>query len=169
MGRSHMASGALTGVGVSYLTDASPAIAVGFTAIVTVAALLPDFDHPNATGPRYLGWPGQLVAAVIGAFFGHRGLTHSFLGLGALTLALAFVPGLPFWAAAAVVTGCVVHIIGDMLTVSGVPLFWPADQRFRIGWMRAGGHFETLVVFPLLVTAASVVGAAFVLGKGIPQ
>ncbi len=164
MGRGHLASGVLTGALVSAVADLDPARAVVFTGITTVCALLPDVDHPDATLPRYLGWPGRVAAWTIGRIFGHRGLTHSVLGIGLLSAGLAFVPGLPAFVIWAILLGCVTHVLGDMLTISGVPLFWPLDQRFRIGWMRTGSFFETAILTPFLIACAGLACVGYIAG-----
>jgi inner membrane protein len=156
MGDSHRFTGVISGSLVAVAAGLDPGKAVAFIAITTVSALLPDMDHPGATLPRMLGWPGRALAARISAVVGHRTLTHSVLGIGLLVIGLAFVPGIPAFCLAAVVLGCLTHIIGDMITVSGVPLFWPHKREFRIGRMRAGGQFETLVMTPLLAVGAVV-------------
>lgn len=156
MGRSHMASGVLTGALVATVTELDPAHALAFTGIVTVCSLLPDMDHPDARLPRYLGWPGRVIAWIIGSLFGHRGLTHSVLGMGLLSAGMAFIPHLPAYCYWAVLLGSATHVLGDMLTISGVPLFWPLDQRFRIGWMRTGSFFETAIFCPFLIACAGL-------------
>lgn len=155
MGDQHLWSGVVTGALVAVAVDLPADHAVLFVAVTAVAALLPDMDHPDATMPRALMWPGRALAAVIGAIFGHRTLTHSVVGVGLLCLGMAVIPRLPTFCYLAVILGCVTHIIGDMITVSGVPLFWPHKHEFRIARMRAGGHFEMLVVAPLLMAAAA--------------
>lgn len=159
MGRQHVSSGVMAGALVAYVAKLDPGQATAFITITSVSSLLPDIDHPGAMLPRLLGWPGRMVAAIINAVFGHRTLTHSVLGIGLLGAGMAFIPRLPEHCYWAVILGCVVHVLGDMLTVSGVPLFWPTGRDYRIGWMRAGGEFETLVMTPLLaIGAAASVG-----------
>jgi membrane-bound metal-dependent hydrolase YbcI (DUF457 family) len=63
-----------------------------------------------------------------------------------------------------VILGCVTHILGDMLTVSGVPVLWPAKRCYRIGRMRTGGQFEMLFVQPLLAICAVASAALVVSG-----
>lgn len=159
MGTSHMLSGVITGSVVACAGDLPPAQAVAFIGITSVCALLPDMDHPDARLPRMLGWPGRALAAIISAVFGHRTLTHSVLGVGLLSVGLAFIPGLPGYMSWAILLGCVTHILGDMLTVSGVRIWWPHRAVWRLGRMRVNGHFEQLVMTPLLaVGAAASVG-----------
>jgi inner membrane protein len=158
MGRNHAATGVLTGSGVAWVAQMNPAQAAAFIAITTACSLLPDFDHPDAMGPRTFGWPGRTLAWLIGTLFGHRGLTHSVLGVGLLSAGLGFVPHLPGFCYAAVILGCATHILGDMTTVSGVPLFWPLDRCFRVGVMRTGQYFETQILTPILAVVSTVVG-----------
>lgn len=155
MGRQHATSGVITGSLVAYAFHLDPGQAAAFIPLTAVASLLPDMDHPGAMLPRSLGWPGRMLAALINSVFGHRTLTHSVLGIGALSAGMAFIPHLPEHCYWAVILGCVTHVLGDMLTISGVPVFWPMGRDYQIGWMRAGGQFEKLVMTPLLVIGAA--------------
>lgn len=171
MGRNHVATGVLTGSGAAWLAQLNPGQAAAFIGITSVCALLPDFDHPDAVGPRAFGWPGRTLAWLIGTIFGHRGITHSVLGVGLLSAGLAFVPHLPAFCYWAVILGCVTHILGDMCTVSGVPVFWPFGRCFRVGVMRTGHYFETQILTPILAVVSTVVGVGTVLllTKGYAQ
>ena len=66
---------------------------------------------------------------------------------------LAIVP----WVVAG---GVIVHILGDALTLSGVPvpLLWLVDRRhtWRLGLFRTGGQLELLLVTPVLSIACLV-------------
>jgi inner membrane protein len=168
MGRNHAATGVLTGSGVAWLAQMNPGQAAAFIAVTSACSLLPDFDHPNAIAPRAFGWPGRTLAWCIGSLFGHRGLTHSVLGLGVLSAGMVFIPHLPEFCYWAVILGCVTHILGDMCTVSGVPLLYPLDRCFRIGVMRTGSYFETNILTPILAVISTAVGAGtmFLLVKG---
>ncbi len=158
MGRNHFASGVVTGSLVATATHLPPGQAVAFIGITSVCSLLPDFDHPDAMLPRMFAWPGRAVAAIIAHLFGHRTLTHSVLGVSLLAGALAFIPGLPLYAAGAVLLGCLTHIAGDMLTLSGVPIWWPHRAVWRLTpkrfAFRTNGALEQLVMTPLLAIAA---------------
>ena len=167
MGRNHAATGVLTGSGAAWLAQMNPGQAAAFIGIVSACSLLPDFDHPDAIGPRSFGWPGRAIAWLIGSLFGHRGLTHSVLGVGVLSAGLAFVPHLPAFCYWAVILGCVTHIAGDMMTVSGVPLFWPIDTRFWLTFPRfrihTGQFAESEILTPILAVVSGVVGVGTVL------
>lgn len=164
MGRNHMATGVISGSLTAWATHLPPAQAVAFIGITSAASLLPDFDHPKAMLPRMFGWPGRMLAVLLATVFGHRTLTHSVLGVGVLSAGMAFIPRLPLFCYAAVILGCVTHILGDMLTVSGVPVLWPAKRCYRIGRMRTGGQFEMLFVQPLLAVCAIASAALVVSG-----
>lgn len=66
-----------------------------------------------------------------------------------------------------VTVGCLVHIAGDMVTTSGVPVLWPLvsqGQRWRMVTapvtFSAGDHVETALVAPLLVVGVGVAVAS---------
>lgn len=160
MGRNHFATGVATGSLVATATHLPPGQAVAFIGVTSVCSLLPDFDHPDAMLPRMLAWPGRAAAALISHFFGHRTLTHSVLGVGLLSAGMLFIPRFPEHCYWAVILGCATHIAGDMLTKSGVPIWWPhravwrlAPKRFAF---RTNGALEQLVLTPLLAIGAVV-------------
>lgn len=77
---------------------------------------------------------------------------------------LAAAAQLAPWCGVAVGGGCCVHILGDWLTYSGVPLLWPIVwrgerwYRFRSpAPFRAGGRFERTAVWPLLLAGSVAV------------
>jgi inner membrane protein len=154
MGRSHILTGVISGAAVANAADLDPAKSVAFVAITAVCALLPDLDHPGSTLSRKLWIPGRAFASIIEHVFGHRQITHSVLGVGLLMAGLAFAPHLPAHCYWAVILGCATHIVGDMLTVSGVPLLWPVPQKFRLFNMPTGGNLETFAVTPILTVGA---------------
>lgn len=57
------------------------------------------------------------------------------------TLVAIFAPEEWYWMPFSVALGCVVHIIGDLLTTQGVPLLWPLKFRSP-KWMRDGRGLE---------------------------
>jgi membrane-bound metal-dependent hydrolase YbcI (DUF457 family) len=66
----------------------------------------------------------------------------------------------PLWLPSAVLVGCVTHVVGDLLTVGGVPLAWPlSDARLSVGLFQTGSPWERLLVAPglLAVTVWMVV------------
>ncbi|ACZ30476.1 membrane-bound metal-dependent hydrolase [Xylanimonas cellulosilytica DSM 15894] len=248
MGGHHAASGAAAWVAV---TSTAP-IALGLYPVSDVgvitgalvcagAALLPDADHHSGTIAHSLPPVSERVTRAIAALAGgHRGGTHSLLGVAVFTaiawaagqitvttqtfgevligpgimavllvsfalralkitrtgtawswlasLSLAvliavYAPEEWYWMPFSVGLGCLVHIVGDLLTTNGVPLLWPIRVRsprwvrrypvlpFDDVWRRggnvslpllgdAGSWREWLVMTPVSVYAVVGVGGA---------
>jgi membrane-bound metal-dependent hydrolase YbcI (DUF457 family) len=248
MGGHHAASGAAAWVAVTATTPIAlglyPVSDVGIVTGALVcagAALLPDADHHSGTIAHSLPPVSQGVARGIAAISGgHRGGTHSVLGvavftalawlaghvtfttstfgevligpgiiavllvsfalralkitrtgtawswLASVTLAILIAVLAPeewFWMPFCVGLGCLVHLLGDLLTTNGVPLLWPLRIRsprwvrrypvlpFDDVWRRggnvsipllgdAGSWREWLVMTPVSVYAVVGVGWA---------
>jgi len=138
-------------------------------AVLAAAAssVLPDADHPKS-------WLGHQLGGVsedLNRLFGHRGFLHSLLALMLVTLAL----GLPMWwitgrvsPLIAVFVGYGSHLFADMMTLSGVQLFWPSraisvfpgrdDYRVRTGGNSERVFVAFALVFALLFYPVSRVG-----------
>lgn len=118
--------------------------------LIWCGCLLPDIDCRESTvGKRIpiLSYPISLV-------LGHRGALHSLLavaGLGYLAYEFQLL-----WLEY-VAMGYLLHLIGDYLTPSGVPLLFPFDKRFRFAlvadtnsvgeWVFAGGIFVGCLLY----------------------
>lgn len=146
MGYSHMAVGCALWAGVRALIPGPPGSLPAELGLAALGSLLPDIDEPQSLIGRRLGfiaWPIKLV-------FGHRGFTHSLIALGLALAALASATGaglLPPAGAAAFWVGYAGHLAGDGLTISGVPLFWPSENRVRAPLTFAtGGVVEHLLM-----------------------
>jgi membrane-bound metal-dependent hydrolase YbcI (DUF457 family) len=51
----------------------------------------------------------------------------------------------------AVMIGCAVHMLGDMVTKMGLPIFWPISTRkYRLATVKAGGKIERFLIVPLM-------------------
>ena len=103
-----------------------------------LAALLPDIDEQNSKINKWSGILGRLVIKV----FKHRGLLHSLLFFGTVSLAMYTwwnqAYGLAFF------IGYLAHITADGITPMGVPIFYPF--KFKIsGPMRVGTPIETVL------------------------
>ena len=95
-------------------------------AFAALGACLPDIDTEGSYIGRLFPFSRYLEER-----FGHRTVTHSLLGLGALGLF-----SLPLWLLLghfqwwlALQVGCLSHLILDMSTVEGIELFWPHTGR----------------------------------------
>lgn len=143
-----------------------PLTAVG-VGVAGLASLTPDIDHPQSTVGRavpFLSWPIRLV-------FGHRGVTHSLFGWLAVAVALWWLlpPEYELLAWAALV-GYASHLLGDYMTVSGVPLLWPRGQNYRSPLpFQTGGVVEFLVASAILMAIWSAVGGWEKVGDDLGQ
>lgn len=127
-----------------------------------------------------LGKPAAAAVVFLGVGLAVRGMVkrrvRGTLGAalsGGLAALLVFALGPEsgwWWLGVPAGFGCLAHILGDGLTRSAVPVFWPARIRgcrwYRCGsprWLRftTGGLVERWVVCPLLVLLAA--GAGWVL------
>lgn len=167
MGRTHLVSGVAVGLATVGVAPSGFTGGAVWVALVSVASLAPDLDHPNATLTRGLGVFGWVACR--GVTFlsrwafrtlrgpgdrgdgGHRYLTHTLVSgpaVGLVTVAVwALLPaGLPLgcWTAGAAVTlGWWTHIAGDAITPSGCPLLWPLRVR-RCRWWRFRSRLSVL-------------------------
>ncbi|MDA3967960.1 MULTISPECIES: metal-dependent hydrolase [Helicobacter] len=153
-----------------------------FYLAVAFGALLPDIDEPNSTlGRKTLG-----ISNIIKTIFGHRGFTHSafcvfflcamliflyvllevevflnsvssFLGEYGVTLSSESVWILCF----GLVCGYVLHIAGDMLTISGVPILLPFRTKSYF-LLPKPFRFKTGGVFDYMICAFSVALFGFI-------
>lgn len=162
------------------------------TAVCAAAALWPDLDHPSSKVARSLGLPTRLLAKLVGRLCaalhkatktpkdradldGHRTLTHTIvwaLASGLVVTAALLALGIHWpavvdwaWLGAPVAAGCIAHLIGDCLTNTGCPVFWPvviAGKRwypFGPRLMGTNGPGERHLMMPLFV--AMTVGGAY--------
>lgn len=146
-GLTHMATGALAGALLYRATG--DALVSG---AVVIGSLLPDIDHPGSK----LGRRVPIISHIM-YLFGHRAMTHSLLFVIALALLGTFVS--PIFYGLSI--GSLVHIAADMLTPSGVPLFWPLGRRYSILGFRTGGIADWFIGL-----SASVLAVLVVIGRG---
>lgn len=130
----------------------------------------------TALGTAIGGRVATLAVLLFGVFLAQAALGDWVLfvaGVGGLALA---VHGFPAaldatrpWLWIAVTLGCLAHLAGDAVTLSGIPACWPIrirDQSWfcvgppRVVRFRTGGEVETRFVFP----AFAVLGVLLVPG-----
>ena len=166
-GKTHQVIGLTTGL-ATYLFSTEPSYSPATLGAVLVAshllALLPDIDQPAATIYRQLPF-GRAVGVVTSSFLEHRNLSHSLLGTALVGLGFHWLlhkmPG--YWGITthivliAGMAAYLSHLVADMVTVEGIPLFFPIQTMYGIpprpfeGIRILTGHwFENLVVFPLV-------------------
>lgn len=92
--------------------------------------------------------------------------------VGSLALAIVLIAMLPKdlsynWVGAAVTFGWIAHILGDTMTVAGVPALWPLKFKGKRWWnfslplgIRAGGWVEMSILIPLfgIIIIVSAIG-----------
>lgn len=172
MAGSHVAVGLMAATTYSTLigTPFGPVTA----AAAAFGSLLPDLDHPGSfLGRRVVRFgaflsalaalaqwgvgfpvPASVLGLTVGFtltpvalyLVGHRGITHSLLGVGASLVVLALFGWLGNPVVVAAVIGYLAHLAGDLLTGEGIPLLWPAGRRYGLLGVRTGGLLEWLVV-----------------------
>lgn len=153
----HIAGGIVfTGIFASFfsINILSNPIAIGTTLI---ASILPDIDHTKSLiGKLFLP-----LSRYINRRFGHRTITHSITFLVLLSLFLLFLernffPQTPV--TTIFVMAYVSHLLLDMATIQGVPLFYPffrnpcvlpgnPDLRFRTGNLRTESMIFCFFIF----------------------
>jgi len=129
-----------------------------------VGALAPDLDQ--ATNRLWDMLPaGDYIGKILrGLLLQHRTISHSILGVVVFYKILQFViPRLlnpayvdPNLVIASVMIGFVSHIVADMFTKEGVPLFFPFPFKVGIPPFKAlrittGKFMENFVIFPSVV------------------
>lgn len=123
MGHTHALIGSSLGLGVALSTHADPQHILLMLGIGAVVALLPDIDHPHAAIRRKLGCLGNLLFGRLK----HRGITHTLIAI--MAVGAAAYAALPPLIGELVIMAYYSHILADMLTVSGLPVFWPYKKE----------------------------------------
>jgi inner membrane protein len=122
-------------------------IEVQGTMAAAVGSLLPDLDHPESALGRRL----PLISVPLSRLVGHRGVTHSLLAVVGLFGVLLAVVAIPAYQGLGglimpLVMGYLSHILGDAMTPSGVPLFWPKRRTYSLNLFKTWGWQETTFV-----------------------
>lgn len=161
-GKTHLAVGLTSGLGLIYLSENVSWLEVGLTLVLSgFAALLPDLDTEGSMINNFLfskisKQARTFVLAVVGlllilAQFFIQQIPFWVSLIGIFFIAVSFAPhrGLThsllmtvyvWWVAdtaapelaTAVVVGYASHLIADMLTVSGIPLLWPLPWKVSL-------------------------------------
>lgn len=130
-------------VSVKYIEFAMPLWAV--IGCIYFGSLFPDLDHPSSTIGRRM----RFISIPLGGIFGHRQITHSIWPfVGVVLLFDMQGPGgiLVF----AFMIGYFSHLLGDILSDSGIPLLWPMQARVGVKMCSTGSVIEYIVAYGLL-------------------
>jgi len=126
---------------------------------VVLGSLLPDIDAEESEIKSELGTVGEVAQGWLASFgIEHRGLTH----YGLTTVGVILVSSLIGWwlgygdVGLALGLGYLSHVLlGDSVTIAGVPLLWPRPGRFHLLprrlRLRTGGPVEGLILLVLIV------------------
>ncbi|RUQ75676.1 metal-dependent hydrolase [Azospirillum doebereinerae] len=111
--------------------------------MAVLGSLAPDIDHPKSA----LGSRLKPISVPISIVFGHRGITHSLLAVGACAWVL-LESGVYTRFTAPFLVGYIMHLAGDLLSPAGLPLLYPLKRRrtFALPIIKTGGFSEQLVV-----------------------
>ncbi|MBP2231335.1 inner membrane protein [Azospirillum agricola] len=142
MASSHIIVGAATWTWLSarFGLPALDPLALG---MAVLGSLAPDIDHPKSA----LGSRLKPISIPISVVFGHRGITHSLLAVGACTW-LFLESGAYARFTAPFLVGYMMHLAGDLLSPAGLPLLYPLKRRrtFALPIIKTGGFSEQIVV-----------------------
>lgn len=140
-GRTHRIGGLCTGILISNLyigtnlTSNNLKLSLLFTGACVLGSLIPDIDHRGSTISNK-NMATKTVSNII-SLFGHRGITHTpIIYILLLLLPSIFFSRLenPFELYTYILSmGCIIgafsHLILDLLTVEGIPLFFPLSIK----------------------------------------
>jgi len=118
--------------------------------LVLIGASLPDVDYPDSTvGKRvkWLSWPIYVA-------FGHRGITHSAIALFLFAWGY-YATGMDVIAWLGI--GWALHLVGDFVTDSGIPLMWPSKKRHHFILVASTSGISETVMVALVIAAAVAV------------
>lgn len=112
---------------------------------IYVGSLLPDLDHPSSTiGRRFL-----FISLPLSGLFGHRQITHSLWPFVIILWVFSYEPS-TMTLILAFMIGYASHLLADLVSDSGVPLFWPFQRRVGIKLCSSGSVTEPIIAFGLL-------------------
>ncbi len=108
---------------------------VFFIGVVLLFSLLPDIDESHS----YIGKRMKLLSLPLHFIFGHRTIFHSFFIPFLIFIALYFVN---WYIALAAFIGYISHLILDMMTLSGIAIFYPFSEWKIRGFVRTDSFFD---------------------------
>ena len=141
-GKTHASCGFL--IGMYFAKDYGVSLdSVVILSAAVIGSVVPDICHTKS----YIGRRLPIISFIISIIFGHRSFTHSllFLLLNFMILDIIAVPTV-FIVSYAV--GILSHLILDMMTKTGVSLFYPLKKRMSLPiYFKTGGIVDYLLFF----------------------
>jgi len=152
--KTHLATALAVTLPVMIITNT---LEISAIAAVSLGCLAPDIDEPRS----WIGRRTRGLSDFIGRMFGHRGMTHSIIGLAVATLFVG-IPVLhfefPHMPLIYFALGYFLHLLSDSFSKSGIPWLWPLKKRFQSGrgkfYYITGDRRET-IVFAISLIAIS--------------
>ena len=159
-GKNHIITGVTTGIVTAFFTFSGSILGAGVTvAASALGSIIPDIDLPNSKAGSKL----KPIAKVINKLFGHRTITHAPLWLIPLFLLYFKLPeltsDLSLFAKTQIgclligyISGFISHLLGDMLTKGGIPIFYPFKRyRFHLTPAPSGKYDVVLVLITTVI------------------
>jgi len=127
-----------------------------------IGSLLPDIDQSSGKLWNHLPF-GKTISKIPTKLLKHRNITHSLLGVALVSVGFYYLfRSFPdYWGIntntvfICTMIAYLSHLIADMITVEGIPLFFPYKRFFGLppkpfqGFrVMTGKWFENLVIFP---------------------
>ena len=113
-----------------------------------IGSSIPDIDNRRS----YIGQKAKKISKAINKYGGHRGITHSILGLIIAFLLLSIIGdytklvNFEYYRVFSfgILIGYASHLIFDIITIGGIPLFYPVKKRFRLLYLKSD-KFQNLI------------------------
>ena len=127
---------------------------IAFYIGLIIGSFFPDIDEPNS----YIGKKFYFLSKIFRKIgLKHRTLTHSIIFPFILFLIIVFIPDLDTFFVKGFIIGIILHIIGDAITISGVPIFYPISKKRYFLFpsflrFKVGSIIENIIIFILALT-----------------
>lgn len=165
-GRTHILGGVTAGlIYTTFFMPENMLLFGGTVALSTIGGLMPDIDHPSSKAGKKAG----PLSTIINKIFGHRGFLHTPLFIFLFFILFFYFltnKNLNYYTPLlyGYCIGYVSHLFLDLLTVSGIPLFFPFfKKKISITKLRTGGIGEdvtrgliVIVLIALTINAGTI-------------
>ena len=132
----------------AFQPDIPPSVIIMGTSIL--GALAPDIENVHSiVGRRF-----PIISSILNMVFGHRGLLHSPLFLAFLWFVLARIPIGQYRTIFYV--GYASHLLQDLFTSGGIPLFFPIHRKVRLSPFDTGGIMDYVITFIFIAILNSI-------------
>lgn len=145
--RTHLATSLAVAVPIMAQTGT---LGIGNIVAVGIGSLFPDIDEPHS----WIGCRTRGLSDIINMIFGHRGLTHSLMGLIITFMTIVLLSTLtPFPALLGLyfLAGYTLHLIEDSFSKSGIKWLLPlSNHKFQSGmnvfYYSTGSLIENIIL-----------------------